>query len=208
MNQTHILLARKYCFFPPLLCPKFSPPTYLLPTYFPLLIFVSPFLPPSSYLPPPTSHSITKAWEPSSGSERGNTFGGMPTTIGVGVGLSLLELEHLPLLDLELGCQCWSWSACHYWSWSSAATVGVEVLATFGAGAGLPLLELERLPLLELEVGCHYWNWSACHFWSWSWAATVGAGVGLPLLELKCLPLLELECLKLDPRETQNKSLR
>jgi hypothetical protein len=57
MNKNPILPARMDFFFPPLLCPKISPPpTYHLPTTY--LPPTSPLLP-TTYLPPPTYHLPT-----------------------------------------------------------------------------------------------------------------------------------------------------
>jgi hypothetical protein len=122
MNQKQILPARRYCFFPPLLCPKiflsYLPPSHLPPPSYLRLPPPTSHLPPPSYMPPPTSHSIARAREQSSMSGRGGTFGaGTPAIVGVG----------------------------------APAIVGAGVPATIVVGAELPLLELERLPLLELK---------------------------------------------------------
>jgi len=89
MNQKHILPTRKYCFFPPLLCPKiflsYLPPSHLPPPSYLHLPLPTSHLPPPSYMPPPTSHSVTRAWEQSSVSRRGGTFGArLPAIVRVG----------------------------------------------------------------------------------------------------------------------------
>ncbi len=89
MNKNPILLALMDFFFPPLLCPKISPPptyhlppspTYHLPppSYLPPTPLPTYHLPPPSYLPltnPSPLHSIARAPETLNGSELGAGVG-------------------------------------------------------------------------------------------------------------------------------------